>query len=274
MSRSRQLKLLGCLVAILAFTVPSTASAAFSSTNKARILYVGDSIAVGTNNVVRWWTQVTGKAMTTTVAHGGTAICDYLDGKPRWLVPVADRLPARVRQHKPHLVILQFWGNGGGFAPCMDGASGTMGSEAYYNRYFWDALNAVNQINSAAAAAGIAKPKILWVRQGPNRDRPTQASRLNDIYGAVAAEFADRTSDAGRDVSLAANPYTPGSRYGWTQFLPCTQFERDTGGCTHPQAYGGVTQLYPANDPIHFAPAGNNRYGMKIASDANRWLGL
>jgi hypothetical protein len=70
--------------------------------------------------------------------------------------------------------------------------------------------------------------------------------------------------------------------------LPCSDFERTWGYCTHPEAYGGVTQLHKSNDPVHFCignasdwgiscdatSPGIVRYGMRIAHDANTWLGI
>jgi hypothetical protein len=268
----------------------SSGAQAFSAADPARILYAGDSIAAETLNTVRWWTQVTRQAVTRDSVHPGMAICDFLDGKPAG-IPAQQKLAAQVRSIRPHLVVLQFWGNALLFSPCMGGA--TPASEDYYTLYFWDALNAAQQINAAAREVGIPKPRILWVLQGPDRDDPNRTRRLNGFYAYAAAQWGDRTSDAGWEVSTAANPYPDAShdRYEWTLFSPCTPFERSNGYCTHPQAFGGVTQLHKDpvhNDPIHFC-LGNNtldgkncdamspgiiRYGMHIAQDANTWLGI
>jgi hypothetical protein len=218
----------------------------------------------------------------------GLALCDFLEGKPA-AMPIDKRLQAQVRSVKPDLVILQFWGNP--WTDCIkQTASGDNHfTEAYFNQYFWDALNAVQQVQTAASAAGIPKPRMLWVLQGPDRDFPGRTHRLNDSYAYAAATNADRTSDAGFEVSMAAYPYAGGShdRYEWTRFLPCSDFERQTGYCTNPQSFGGVTMLHKEADPVHFcignsanfglscdaASPGILRYGMRIAHDANSWLG-
>jgi hypothetical protein len=256
----------------------------FTAANPARILYVGDSIAAETRDTVKWWTQIGGKAVLHDSIFPGLAICDFLDGKPAG-VPVERKLKAQVRTHRPHLVILQFWGNA--FTECIR-ASG-IGTEAYYNQYFWDSLNAAQQIRDAAAAVGITKPRILWVLQHPDRSNRDRPRRLDEGYAYVAGQFGDRTSDAGHTVSLAAYPYPGGTndRYGWTQFLPCTDFERQAGLCTN-ASYGGVVQLHRSDDAVHFCLGNSSnwgfscgttspgivRYGMRIAHDANTWLGI
>lgn len=274
------------LTAAVTLAVGVSPASAFSTTNKARVLYVGDSIAVETQNVVAWWIQATGKANVTVNAKGGMALCDYLRQNTNSFVPAADKLYERVRTLKPHLVVLQFWGNSWGFTPCTNGAA--RGTEAFYNLYFWNTLDADQQIAQAASAAGIAKPKVLWVRQGPDKANRAVPQRLNSGYDFAASSYGGRTADAGYEVSMAAYPYDNQvkDRYAWTQFLPCTAFERQVGYCTHPQAYGGVAQLHKDSDPLHFcldaAPSGAcasispgvTRYGMRIAHDANAWLGI
>lgn len=163
----------------------------------------------------------------------------------------------------------------------------------YYAKYARDAEAAVTEIESAARDAGLARPRILWALRGPDagdRDRPR---RLNETYAATAARHADRTSDAGWTVSMAAYPYDnqPHDRYQWTQFLPCNDWERATNDqlqlCTHPEAYGGVTQLHRDDDSVHFclgetylffdcnAPSpAIDRYGMRVARDSSSWLGI
>jgi len=271
----------------LGMLVLSPDARAFTAADPARILYAGDSLAVETRDTVKWWTQVGGKATLSDSIYGGLAICDFLEGKPAGM-PAEKKLKAQVRTLKPQLVILQFWGNA--LTPCMQHtqSGGQLILEAYYNQYFWDALNAALQIRDAAAEVGIPKPRILWVLQGPDRSLRERTQRLNQSYAYVAAEWGDRTSDAGHEVSLAAYPYPDGThdRYGWTQFLPCTNFERQAGLCTNP-AYGGLAQLHRADDSTHFClgnassgglvcgvpSPGIVRYGMRIAHDANTWLG-
>jgi hypothetical protein len=247
------------------------------------VLYAGDSIAAETRDMVAFWTQASGKAQLFDSIFPGLAICDFLEDKPAGM-PAAQKLRAKVRAVRPHLVILQFWGNA--LTPCMSGF--TAGTEAYYNQYFWDALNAVNQITAGAADAGIPRPKILWVLQGPDSGNRDRVRRLNETYAFAASNSGDRTSDAGFDVSMAAYPFDNAvkDRLAWTQFLPCTQFERDAGWCTSP-AFGGVAQLHKDQDPVHFClgtvtniftcdrtSPGISRYGMHIAHDATVWLGI
>jgi hypothetical protein len=261
---------------------------AFSEADPARILYVGDSIAAETRDTVKWWTWVTGKAEFANSIFPGMAICDFLEGKPDAL-PEEMRLKSAVRRHRPHLVILQFWGNA--LTPCMHPTADSSGvvTEAYYNQYFWDALNAVEHIRDAAADAGIPKPRLLWVLQGPDKALRERTARLNRTYAFVAEQSGDRTSDAGFEVSMAAYPYEGShDRYEWTQFLPCSAFEHQMGYCTYPDRFGGVAQIHHDDDPTHFClggvadfmltcaatSPGIYRYGMRIAGDANAWLGI
>jgi hypothetical protein len=268
-------KLVRSSLVVAGIVTAALPAAAFSSTNKARVLYAGDSIAANTVGMVTFWLNATGKAEV--VGHPGsifpgTAICDFLVGQPGG--PITVKLKQAVQTLKPHLVILQFWGNSE-FYPCMQGAP--FNSEAYFQRYFTDALAAPVQIAEGAAAAGIARPKILWVLQGPDhpvfRDRPR---RLNDIYTWAAAVNGDRTTDAGRDVSPADD------RYRLDDFLPCTAWEFGPGLCTHPP----LTQIHLPTD-IHFClnptaflhfcdvpSPGVDRYATKIVSDASVWLGI
>src|SRR5262249_46518190 len=65
------------------------------------------------------------------------------------------------------------------------------------------------------------------------------------------------------EVSMAAYPFDQieDGRYTWTQFLPCSGFEKGTDFCTDPEAFGGVTKLHRdfidesgamAIDDVHF----------------------
>lgn len=279
--------LLALACASLCLGRAATADAqSFSSSHKAKVLYVGDSLAANTRDMVRWWTQGTGKAVVHESLFPGMAICDFLEGKSKQGMAKNLRLQAKVAEVEPDLIILQFWGNA--FTPCMDALG--FGTPASNNRYFWDALNAVNQIDAAARAAGIPRPKILWVLQPPTKGKPARSRALNDIYRFVAQQSRDRVVDAGRELSMAAYPYddAPKDRDTWTQFLPCTELERSSGYCSLP-GFGpdGFTQVR-AGDGIHLCSGNTNgyhadcdtpsagilRYGMQISGAANRWLGI
>jgi hypothetical protein len=254
----------------------------FSTTNKAKILYIGDSIAAETRSIVKQLVESTNKAQMFESIFPGLAICDFLEGKPAGM-PAEGKLRAQVRSVKPHLVILQFWGNA--FTDCIKHT--TFATEEYYKQYASDALAAVDQIEAGAHDARIAPPRILWVLQGPDAGSPGRPKRLNESYASVASTRGGQTSDAGYAISMAAYPYDNATkdRYAWTQFLPCTDFERGNGLCTHPEAYGGVTQLHKDGDQVHFClgnpinyfdcdrpSPGLSRYAMQIAADARAWL--
>jgi len=251
---------------------------------KPRILYVGDSIAANTYATVESLTEARGATLHATI-YAGTTLCDFLDDKPVVDPPYVTRLPLAIERSEPQLIILQFWGNK--VSPCLSDAGS---DEEYLERYFFDGLLAVQQIESSAQLVGIPRPKILWVLQGPQPgsewlDRPR---RLNEVYAFIAEIHGDRTSDAGWSVSEAARPSyeMPNGRYVWTQYLPCTEHEKKNGLCTHPNLNGGVTQLHRDDDPIHFClgadylgfcatpSPGAVRYGSRIAEDALGWLGL
>lgn len=287
----RRITLVAAAALIAGIAAQPLPASAYSSTNPARVLYVGDSIAVETNNTVTFFLQGTGKARVTTKAVGGMALCDFLEGKsePSWIA-ASDKLPQLVKRVKPHVIVLQFWGNTWplnlNFTPCMHGAA--QGSQEYYNAYFWHALDAENQVTKAAKEAGIPRPKVRWVLQGPDKNMKSRPQTLNSYYTFAAGTVAgDGTIDAGKQVSMAVYPYAGvvKDRYAWTQWLPCTAFETQYGYCTSP-AYGGVTKLHKDNDPIHFClgnvvngacdttSPGIMRYGMQIAGDAGRLLGI
>jgi hypothetical protein len=273
-------KLAQSSLAIGAVLTTALPASAFSPTNKARILYVGDSLAANTLNAVTFWTQATGKAELSysfpprLSIWGGMALCDFLDGKAEVVPHPVEKLKPMVMTVRPHLVIMQFWGNAWG-SPCMAGAQT---DQAYYDAYFWDSLNASQQIAEAATQAGIPRPKILWVLQGPDRGSQNRTRLLNDIYSYAAWVHGDRTTDAGSTVS------GPNDRYEWVQYSPCTNWEYMAGICTHPQI---VAQLHKNGDGVHFCLGGDyfffgcdtlspaiERYGLRIAADANAWLGI
>jgi hypothetical protein len=282
---------LGCALEV----EPETVSAAALEPATYHVLYVGDSLAAETGESLTAQLEATGRVTVSKSTFPGMALCDFLEVEDAGM-DAPDRLFARVVNERPDVVVLQFWGNG--FSPCIRPAGWE--TEAYYNQYFWNALNAAIQIEAAAEEADILRPKIVWVLQGPqNYDPPLPAgtqsrpARLNGIYSFAANHFGDAVSDAGHDVSLAATfAPPPNARYLWTQYLPCTEAERGTALCTHPEAYGGVTQIHKADDWTHFClgdlsewyhyfscgsttpSPGIERYATRIANDVKAQLGL
>ena len=287
--------------------LPSGA-AAFSSTDRARVLYVGDSISFETRDTVTFFVAGTGKADVRYIGIGGSAICDVIGNETRWL-DAYNKLARQVREFRPHIIALTFWGNPVGYSKC---APPDRGSDSFYERYLSDARAAVQEIRTAATAAGIGQPMIRWVLQGPDKSNKEISRRMNQIYQQVAGESPNSgTIDAGHEVSMAAYPFgsVPDARYTWTEFLPCTAIERGTAFCTEPQAYGGVTRLHKQQrnpwtnaiepDAIHFcldghldaqtgqqlindpdpwrcdnASPGVLRFGLRVAADINAALGI
>jgi hypothetical protein len=254
-----------------------------------RILYVGDSLATETRNAVAFFVHRSGRAAVVSADHPGVAICDYLTGRPAGsLVPAEHRLSTLVRDVRPRVVVMQFGMRSRGPATC----TGVDPPGADDLRRWWaDAQEAVRQVTEAAQAAGIARPALVWVLQAPDRENPQRIRRLNEeIFRAVATAHGDLVSDAGWPVSLAAYPYesVPDGRYRWTQFLPCTDVERQYGYCTAPKAFGGVARLHREGDDVHFclgtmtgdppscdtASPGLIRYGSAIADTLAQYLGF
>jgi hypothetical protein len=273
---------------------PDTPVAPSAAVAGSRVVYLGDSISVETSPVLQWIMAASG----VTYAHstlGGMAICDFFPeteapGGPStfrlWHDPVPPNLYDLVRFMQPQVVALQFWGNSWQFTPCMRDANGEIlgpGTAGYYAKYAHDANRAMEIIRDAAASVGAPMPTVLWVLQGPDRGNPARPRILNDSYAALGATWPTaRTVDAGREVSLAANYWNPGDRYGWSQWLPCTQLERDGGQCN--PAFGGVAQIHRDDDPLHFClgtivnescdtvSPGIARYGLAIAAAINAAL--
>lgn len=289
MTRQDNARLLHAVALIHALALAATASA-----QAPHVVYFGDSLAAETGDIVTAELQAAGA----TISHSsfpGMALCDFLEVENAAMDPSA-RIYARVFNEHPDVVVMQFWGNG--FTDCIKDAG--FASEAYYNQYFWNALNAGIQVGAAADAAGIPRPKIVWVLQGPQKYDPplpagtqSRPERLNGIYSFAASYFGDAVSDAGYHVSMAASYLPqPGDRYRWTQYLPCTTEERGTPLCTHPEAYGGVTQIHKDTDATHFClgdlsqwwmffscgsttpSPGIVRYGTRIADDVKAQLAL
>jgi hypothetical protein len=287
--------------------VVPTAAPPFSPTNKARALYVGDALASETQGKLQWWLGRRNSVDLHGVVGGQVAICDFLESGTE-ARPLAAELARDIKEKKPHLIVLQFWGDAP--TPCM--ADVPKNQQAQLDRYKADAEELVRQIERSASAAGIPRPKLLWVLQGPEPD-PAQRDRprlLNQIYRELAARSMDGISDAGKWVSMEVYPgdNRPKDRYEWSHYLPCLDAEkaaRDAGtslDCVD-GPYGSLVKLHrDGPDAAHSfagkvlfclettdanfkctsasdgakegAMPGANRYGLAIAGDINLLLGI
>ncbi|EFE71183.1 SGNH/GDSL hydrolase family protein [Streptomyces viridosporus] len=210
------------------------------------VLYLGDSLAMESQEVLGGQLRTELRARYTSAPYSGTTLCDYLEGSAeRSLVPAPDKAAALVRSSKPDYVVLQFWGNAWDYTPCMDGIAHGTSRERYFERYAADARRLTEQI---AAAGGSRRPRIVWVLQGPDPITPDRVRRVNALYEERAAASGDLVADAGRTVSPA------GARYSWTQYLPCDAHERaHPDYCTQPGH--GRTALHRDDDYLHFCLA-------------------
>ncbi|MFJ8596253.1 SGNH/GDSL hydrolase family protein [Streptomyces sp. NPDC093598] len=211
-----------------------------------KVLYLGDSLAMEGQKVLGQELRRDLKAEYTGAPYSGTTLCDYLEGTAdRSLVPAADKAAALVRRLRPDFVVLQFWGNSWGYTPCMDGITYDKAPARYFSRYDADARRLAEQI---AAAGGGSRPRIVWVSQGPDPITPDRVRRVNALYDKRAAASGDLVADAGKAVSPATGRYT------WTQYLPCTPYERTHPGfCTQPGR--DRTALHRDDDYLHFCLA-------------------
>ncbi|MFH9009506.1 SGNH/GDSL hydrolase family protein [Streptomyces afghaniensis] len=210
------------------------------------VLYLGDSLAMENHKVLGQELRRDLRAKYTSAPFSGTTLCDYLEGTAeRSLVPARDKAAALVRSLRPDFVVLQFWGNAWDFTWCMDGITYDGSRERYFKRYEADARRLVEQI---ATAGGSHRPRIVWVLQGPDPITPDRVRRVNGLYERLAATTGGVVADAGRAVS-------PGSdRYAWTQYLPCTTYERaHPDYCTQPSR--DRTALHRDDDYLHFCLA-------------------
>jgi hypothetical protein len=261
----------------------------FTKTHPARVLYVGDAIAAETQNAVTFWTANGGKVEFLSSIGGRVALCDFLEGEPGAL-PAGMRLRQVVADFKPHLVIMQFWGDLE--TECMSGLEA--GTEPHNQRLIKNVNAAVSTIEAALGGP----TRILWVLQGPDRANPGRIAMLNQIYSNVASAFGGRTSDAGRAVSEAASPVGNNDRLEWVQFSPCNSYEMQLSGLCHINpSFGPLAQMHRndradgtwgyhesvlfclGNTKENFAcdeplSPGIHRYGMSIANDVNSWLGF
>ncbi|WP_030673997.1 hypothetical protein [Streptomyces rimosus] len=243
-------------------------------------LYLGDSLAMESQDVLAQRLAATGRAKLHAAPHSGTTLCDLLTSwRGKSLVPARDKAAALVRTVRPRVVILQFWGNAWGYTPCMAGA--TYGREGYYARYAADARALTGEIAAAARDAGLARPKIVWASQAPDAFHPDRVRRVNALYAAQAAAAGDLYADAGRTLGPA------GDRYRWTRQLPCDTYERaHPGYCTHPAPGGGTTDLHRTDDALHFCLApttttprpcpvrspGIDRFARAVTATVDGWL--
>ncbi|MET7482152.1 SGNH/GDSL hydrolase family protein [Streptomyces sp. NPDC005538] len=207
------------------------------------VLYLGDSLATESQNVLGRELRDTLDATYTSAPYSGTTPCDYLEGaRTGSLVPDADKAAALVRSLRPDYVVLQFWGNAWAYTPCMDGITYAADRETYFARYKADIRKLTAQI---ATAGGARRPTIVWVLQGPDPITPERVRAVNALYAAQARSTGDTVADAGRTVSPA------GARYTWAQYLPCTAYERaHPDYCTQPG--NDRTALHLDTDYLHF----------------------
>jgi len=210
------------------------------------VLYLGDSLAMESQKVLGEQLREELRAKYTSAPYSGTTLCDYLEGTAeKSLVPAADKAAALVRATHPDFVVLQFWGNAWGYTPCMDGITYDSARAKYFSRYAADAKKLTEQI---ATAGGAARPKVVWVLQGPDPITPDRVRRVNALYEERARASGDLVADAGRAVSPAA------ARYTWAQYLPCTSYEHDHSAyCTQPGR--DRTALHRGDDYLHFCLA-------------------
>ncbi len=242
-----------------------------------KVLYVGDSIAVETADTVGWWTKNYSNSDLTRAMFGGLALCDFTTGKSN---PNSNdsSLQIRVKEDRPDVVVFQFVGNR--FTGCMQNLPD---DEAYFRKYYDDAMEATRQIERAASEVGINRPKIMWVLQGAWDNGP-RTTRLNRQYREVALLNGDYVTDAGAEVSMSAfhtGDYTA-DRERYTQVVPCSSFERDTGFCT--DLDNNLARVHKTDDGVHYCLGQMNgsacdvqspgilRYGMRIAGDIKKVL--
>ncbi|GAB2727453.1 SGNH/GDSL hydrolase family protein [Streptomyces bullii] len=210
------------------------------------VLYLGDSLAMENQKVLGRELRKQLGARYTSAPYSGTTLCDYLEGTAkRSLVPAGDKAAALVRSLRPDVVVLQFWGNAWGYTPCMDGITYDASRAKYLARYEADARRLTDQITGAG---GPRPPRIVWVLQGPDPITPDRVRRVNALYRRQAAASGGVVADAGKAVSPAS------ARYTWTQYLPCTRYERaHPDYCTQPGR--DRTALHRDDDYLHFCLA-------------------
>lgn len=77
------------------------------------VLYLGDSLAMEAQDILGGWLQRSDRvAGYSSAPVAGVTVCDYLTGRPgKSLVPEAHKAATLVRERRPGVVVLQFWGN-------------------------------------------------------------------------------------------------------------------------------------------------------------------
>jgi hypothetical protein len=255
-----------------------------------RFTLVGDVLAAEVEIWVRFISGVAPKLefVPQNLVEGETALCDFLEGQPG-LVPTEQRLGklvAAATKRPLHAIALQFWG--WAKSPCMAGLE--PGSEPYHARLLADVSAAVEEIERAAREAQVARPRLFWLLQGPDRDQPERASRLNDLYRLIARYHGDRASDTGYPLSRAADSRgDPENRDAWSDFLPCSQVERQSIPelCTQPNVLGGLAQIHPTTNSVRLcirpeltlhecagSSPGTFRVAEVMVGDIKRFFGL
>ncbi|WP_338118412.1 hypothetical protein [Streptomyces coryli] len=205
-----------------------------------RVLYLGDSLAMETQNELGSWLRRTGAAYRSEPV-GGTTLCDYIQGrKGDSLVKARQKAAALVASEKPGVVVMQFWGNAWGYTPCMDNIK--WGTQEYYDRYAADARALTEQIEDAAKEAGTPRPRIVWVLQPPDALNPARTDGVNDIYRRQAKAARDLTADVGKRLG--------GPDGKWAEQVDCDAYEQSHGLCKN-----GRAALHRSDDPQHFCLA-------------------
>ncbi|MDK1472665.1 SGNH/GDSL hydrolase family protein [Streptomyces sp. 549] len=208
-----------------------------------RVLYLGDSLGTETQRELGDRLTERGHAYRG-APYSGTTLCDYLAGRQDdSLVPPEDKAAELVRAFRPTTVVLQFWGNSWGYTPCMRQTESD--TAAYYARYADDARALTREIHDAARDAGLARPTLVWVLQGPDAMRPDRVRRVNDLYTAHARATGGVLADAGARVAPAAD------RYAYAERLPCTAAERARAGFCE----NGTARMHRSDDLLHFCLA-------------------
>ncbi|WBB59637.1 SGNH/GDSL hydrolase family protein [Streptomyces sp. WMMC500] len=241
------------------------------------VLYLGDSLAMEAQDVLGGHLERSARVGSySSEPVAGVTVCDYIQGRPgRSLVPPEDKAAALVEEREPGVIVLQFWGNTWGYTPCMEGVE--WGTPEYYERYAADLRALTRQIASAARAADVPRPRLVWVQQPPDALHPERIEQVNDLYEEQAAASGDLLADGGRELRDGDGK--------WTQYLPCNDDEQRTAGsCTGPD---GTVQLHREDDPLHFCLAptpeggrpcpvespGLERYSRAVAEEVDAYLG-
>jgi hypothetical protein len=191
----------------------------------------------------------------------GVAICDYLPD-----------VRTRVRDHRPDVVVLAFYGNSR--TPCMtDGAGGYRRGRDKAEKYEADATVAARlALRHGADVVLVGAPRSRDQMRDPGWER------VRNAYRRVAQRYPERVSfaDAGHDIA-------PGGVYTETQ--PCLPRERDLRDADGARPCRANRIVVRSSDGLHFCPdaldivdhragscptymSGAYRYGATIVSSA------